>query len=164
MGWKSAPTSKRHLINRLTFDKNQWKQQRSQYNFQCQGARWHCWKNYIYRLAAWSHDIAQGRRKRKTRGISLWWSKSIITGSLRHFHIIFIPHSKYRSNKWERWKIPVIWDRKKKRYVILKKSNTYLNAPLSTASHSLYFQIKFADVLWLTSKNNFFILNVLFPT
>lgn len=53
---KSAPTHKRRLINGLTFDKNQWKQQRSQYNFQCQGARWHCWKNYIYRLAAWSHD------------------------------------------------------------------------------------------------------------
>lgn len=32
--------------------------------------------------------IAQGRKKRKTRGISVWWSKSIITSSLRHFHII----------------------------------------------------------------------------
>lgn len=38
----------------------------------------------------------------------------------------------------------------------------YLNAPLSTASHSPYFQMKFADMLWLKSKNKVFIFHILF--
>lgn len=45
-----------------------------------------------------------------------------------------------------------------KRCAIHQKRSTYLNVLLSTALHSPYFQMKFAEILSLISKNKVFVL------
>lgn len=104
---------------------------------------------------------AQGRRKRKTRGISVWWSKSIITSSLWHFYIILIPHSKYCSNEWEHWKIPAIGDRLKKVCHLLKKQYILKCTSIDCITQSLFPN---EICRYVVVSKNHFILQVLFLT